>query len=320
MTTLLWSRDAPARCACGGAYQPQLNKRGRLVKSREPAWRMSEQTRDPGCLQERCRALAGVYRLGYQHHKTSKGSGAGYPDVHLWTRLRPGGGGSLFMELKRMGKDPTDAQIRVMGELQDAGHPAYLVRPCCLLTGVLDEIMAGFAGSRCFYVKAGPAYTPVEVPAGAPIPAAGPTAPASCEPTLVAPPRRRPLFRTPPPPGADPVPFAPATGYVIPAGEDPAGRAALEVWLRAAGFSPADVPYPIRLVVGDQMMHVQCRVGLARAGADERVWRGGTPASPFPRRLIARACAVVAEGLSSAAVAAEIAQATTCGDRIDTIQ
>ncbi len=317
MTALLWSRTDPGRCACDGAYRPQLNAHGTLVKAREPAWRMMEQTRDPGCLQEHCRSLGKVYRLGYQHHKYSRASGGGYPDVHLWTRLRPDGGGHAHLELKRMGEHPRPDQVRVMAELQDAGALAYLVRPCCLLVGVVDELMADFAGRPCLYVKDGPAYTPVEVPAGAPIPArpggvpVAARAAAAAAAELVVPARRlsnaaAPLFRRPPPPGGDPMPFAPADGYVVPqpAGTRPGDAdAELEDWLRSAGFAPVDVPYPMRLIVGPGVLHVQCRIGLARAGVDERVWRGGAPARPFPVHLVDALHAEMVHGATSAEVA-----------------
>ncbi len=298
MTAVLWDRTAPNRCACGDVYVPQLNAKGKLVKSRDPAWSMKEIVRDRNCLQHHCYALGKVYRLGYQHHHNSKGSGAGYPDVHLWTPLRPGGGGSAYVELKRMGKDPADDQVRVMGELQDAGHLMYLARPCCLLTGVIDELMADFAGRPCLYVKAGPAHTPVEVPDGAPV---------AARPVRDAGPVRAPSFREPPLPGADPVPFTPALGYLIPnPGGDPRAAAAvaeLEHWLRAAGIPPVHVPYPIRLVSGDGHVHVHCRVGLARPGNDVRVWRAGTPAGPFPHHLLDPLSGSTLLGQSSAQVA-----------------
>lgn len=291
MTAALWSRAHPCGCACGDAYIPVRNRRGKLVKSREPAWRMMEQTRDPGCLQEHFRALAKVYRLSYQHHKLSKGSGTGYPDVHMWTPLRGDGGGSVYVELKRMGRDPTDEQVRVMAEIQDAGHLVYLARPCCLLLGVADELMAAFAGRPCLYVKAGRAYTPVEVPDGAPIPAVT---------------RSLPLYRQPAPPGADPVPFAPAVCYIIPPGAGGETLHILEVWLRDAGIPPTSVPYPMRLIVGDRALHAHCRVGLARQGHDVRVWRGGVPTRPFPDHLVHELRAEVVHGASSTQVAGQV--------------
>lgn len=309
MTALLWSRDAPTRCACGGVYRPQLNAKGMLVKAKEPAWRMAEQTRDPGCLQERCRALAKFYRTGYQHHKHSRGSGAGYPDCHFWAPRRPDGGGSVFVELKRMDRgypsdrdNPTPAQIRVMGELQDAGHPVYLCRPCCLLVGVIDELVAALAGVRCRYVegdRAGPVF-PIE-PA--------PTMPAHAE-ALALGTGRRPMFRPQPLPGRDPVPFAPAVGVVVPQPATDTARDAmahLEAWLRQAGFSPYDVPYPIRLVTMGLNLHVQCRIGLARPGNDVRVWRGGTPVTEFPDDLGDALDARLVFGPSSTRVQEQIA-------------
>lgn len=296
MTALPWSPAAPNRCACDGVYQPQLTVKGRLIKKREPAWRMAEQTRDPGCLQERCRALAKFYRTGYQHHKTSRGSGAGYPDCHFWVPARPGGGGSAFAELKRMGKDPTADQVRVLAELKDAGHPVYLCRPCCLLVGAIDELVADLAGVRCRYVegdRGGPVF---------PIPAAPPRLATHAEPAAAPAGHGRLRFRQPPPPGRDPVPFEPAVGLIVPqpataAALDATGR--LEDWLRQAGFSPFDVPYPIRLVTMGLHLHVHCRIGLARPGSDVRAWRAGTPAVELPGDLAEPLRARVAAGPSS---------------------
>lgn len=263
MTVLLWSPDAPTRCACAGAYRPQLNRHGKLVKAREPAWQMAEQTRAPDCLQERCRALAKLYQLGYQHHTDSRKSGKGYPDVHLWTTGR----GSVFIELKRMDRDPTAEQVGKLIELRDAGHPVYLVRPCCLLVGVVDELMADFAGVRCRYAHGGPA-TPA--PASTPLESdSAPPAP--------APRRARP---EPELPGTAVLePFSNAVGYVVPLGGDSAATRELEEWLRAAGFPPSWTPFPIRFVVGDDAIVVQIRV---RAG---RVWRAGVPPGPLPEHL-----------------------------------
>lgn len=306
----LWSPKAPTVCACTGSYRPQLDAQGKLVKKREPAWRMMEQTRDLGCLQERHRFLAKQYHLDYQHHKNSKGSDGGYPDVHLWTDLRPDGGGSVYIELKRMGEDPTDVQREVMAGLQNAGHLVYLTRPCCLLVGVVDEIMAALAGVRCRYIEGnrdGPAFPIPPAPERDPgragthaEPAAGPAS------------RRCVTFRPPPPPGRDPEPFTPAVGVIVPAPSGTIGHTAmleLEQWLRRCGFSPADLPYPIRLVVGPGRLHAHCRLGLARPGADVRVWREGTPAGEFPDHLVDALHAIVFGGPSSEKVAELISAA-----------
>lgn len=326
ITARVWSRRDPYVCACAGVYRPVLSPAGKLVKTREPAWRMMEQTRDPDCLQEHCRALSKIYRLGYQHHKDSRGSGGGYPDVHMWTCLRPGGGGgSVHAELKRMDRDPSTEQIRVMAELQDAGNLVYLIRPCCLLTGAVDDLMAALAGRPNLNVRAGPAHTPVEVPDGAPIPRSqadalagvpvAARAAAAGVAALTDPVRRaQPMFRRRPLPGRVPCPFTPAVGYVIPS---PGGQARtadepeqLEAWLRGAGFSPVDVPYPIRLIVGRGLVHVHCRLGLARPGVDERVWREGTTVTEFPARVAGPLRAHVIRGASSTIVAETMLAAT----------
>lgn len=152
-----------------------------------------------------------------------------------------------------------------------------------------------------------------------PIPAAADTAwhnhtPCPVEPITTGPttPRRRVGFRTPVPPGSDPQPFGRATGVVVPQPTGPAAAdamLAIERWLRATGFTPVVVPYPIRLVFDDQRVHVQCRLGLARPGVDDRIWRQGRPPSPFPLDLAGALRADVIGGPSSAMVEALIEHA-----------
>lgn len=292
MTAVLWRADQPNRCACDDTYQPVLTG-GKLVKKVEPAWSMLEQTRDPRCLQERCRHLARFYpRVRYQHHKTSKGSGSGYPDCHFWAPGR----GSMYAELKRMGKNPTIEQADVMASLQDADprNRVYLFRPCCMLVGAVDEALAEFTGSRCLYAggsRGRPSLDQVLADMDA----------TAVRPRATARPKREPVL-----PGADPQPFSPACGLIVPPPTDSIGSAAmafLELWLRGAGFSPVDVPYPMRLILGNGMVHVHCRVGLARPGHDVRVWRGGAPAGPFPEHLLGALRADQVMGPSSEKVA-----------------
>lgn len=280
-------------------YRPRLTG-GKLVKAREPAWRMFEQTRDPDCLQERFRALAPVYRLEYQHHGDSRKSGRGYPDVHMWGT----GLGSMYVELKRMRRgypdgrdDPSPDQVRLMSSLLAAPHPVYLARPCCMLVGVVDELMAEFAGVRCRYAGGRPDRRP------APVAAAIPESDPVVYPT-------RPVVAALP--GAEVgEPFPSAVGYIVAMpGDDATADAVreLEGWLRDAGFPSVHVPYPMRLVVGEAALIVQ-----VRAAPGERVWRAGVPARPFPDHLIKRARAVCVAGPSSAKVAWLIEQAPPSG-------
>lgn len=312
MTAVLWLPDVPQRCACSVAYRPQLNAKGKLVKSREPAWRMMEQTRDPGCLQEQFRALASMYAgVDYQHHGDSRKSGRGYPDVHLWAPGR----GSVFVELKRMrhdlvhGRDdPTPAQVARMAGLKRAGHPVYLARPCCLLTGAVDEIIAGLAGVPCRYIKGHPDGPPSPAAILAEILTPTSTAAAAVEAPAAVPVRTGKVgcFVEPVLPGANPVPFPSAVGYVVPMPVDDDAAAAVrevEAWLRGAGFPATTVPFPMRIVVGEGAAIVQVRAGLARQGVDDRVWRGGVPERPFPDHLVQALRAATIAGPSSEKVA-----------------
>ncbi len=90
-------------------------------------------------------------------------------------------------------------------------------------------------------------------------------------------------------PGDEPQPFAPAIGYLLPMPTTVTEHAAMlevQTWLRSAGFSPAEVPYPMRLVVGDGRMLAHCRVATPRPGFDARVWRAGATGRPFPDHLL----------------------------------
>lgn len=282
-----WTLDRPDVCACAGAYRPQLNGKGKLVKSREPAWRMKESVRSNDCLQAFARGLAARYRTGYQHSGDSRKSDSGYPDVHLWPRGGAPGRGSTYVELKRMDPNPSEDQVRVMAELAAAGHPVYLVRPCCLLTGVFDQIVANVAGVQPQGHYADPRQRPDTAPADTSV---LPTAPELAAPArpVPAPRRARPQ---PEMPGVDPPEDIPgAVAYVVPSSailNDYPATVELENWLRAAGFPPTLVPFPMRIVAGDGLVVVQVRP------ATERVWRAAPTATPFPRKLVSRLAADV---------------------------
>lgn len=275
MKPVPWTAARAEVCACGGAYRPKINDRGKLVKSRDPAWQMAEQTRDPGCLQELARSMARFYQLGYQHAGDSRKARKGYPDVHLSAPGR----GSVFVELKRMGKNPDTHQVLVLAELAAAAHPVFLARPCCALTGALDAIMADLAGvePKGVYVKQH------VTPPASDLPVA---------PELAATPR--PARPQPQLPGGEPPTHMPnPVGYVVPmsaAVNDSDALHQLETWLRAADFPPAYVPFPIRLVTGGGLLAVQVRA------RDTRVWRGGHTRTPFPGDLAGRLDADITVG------------------------
>lgn len=280
-TPLLWDPTQPTRCACDDRYKPQLTK-GKLVKSRDRAWRMAEQTRDPQCLQEQARAASKRYPpLVYVHHNDSRKANSGYPDVHLWA---PDGRGSVYIELKKMRHtndptcDPSPAQIAIMASLAAAGHLVYLGRPCCLLTGVIDRIMADRAG-----MEPRGEYVIAALGGGTVLPTAN-VVPAAPELAATPPPPRRP---DPEMPGTEPPDdISKAVGYLVPMTAvvtDPEAMREVEGWLRAAGFPPTSVPFPLRIVAGGDQVAV-----LVRAADGKRVWRGGRTRSPFPDALIQR--------------------------------
>lgn len=247
-------------CDCG--YQPVLTG-GRLAKDRDPAWLMSEQTRDPGCVNERARAKAKVYGLGYQHHGDSRKSGAGYPDVHLWDHH--GGRGSLYAELKTMDGRLSPDQILILGQLRAAGHRTDVWRPCCALSGRVDQVMAEFAGATARTRQPTPAPPPADRPVAQPVD----------EPSL-----GEQLA------GWADVNLPEAFGFIVPISarsRDARTVERLEQWLRDCGVQPASVPYPIRLVVAGDALAVQVRREPTRRGERPcQVWWLTTAATPFP--------------------------------------
>lgn len=289
---LLWTPEQPNRCACDDRYKPQLNRKGKLVKSRERAWRMAEQTRDPQCLQEQARAASTRYPpLVYVHHNDSRKANAGYPDVHLWA---PDGRGSVYIELKKMRHDrscdPSPAQVAKMASLAAAGHLVYLCRPCCLFTAVLDQIFAARAG-----MEPRGEYVIEALGAGTVLPTAN-LLPAVPELAATPPPRpRRPPRELP---GTEPPAHLPEMfGVLVPmtaAATDPDAIRALEAWLRTAGFPSTSVPFPMRIAYsvdkGDQV------VVQVRADDGSKVWRGGRTSIPFPAGLLQRLHADVVYG------------------------
>ncbi len=283
-----WARvDLPdwTVCECtrrGLAYRIQLTN-GRAIKKHDPAWSMPEEVRSGNrSLRQQCRIRITDYYgygpAGYFHACDSRKSQRGYPDLHVWWPGR----GSLYRELKRMGKSPTAEQSAMMTRLYLAGHDVDLVRPCCLLLGVVDDVLAAFAGDQHPKGEFAPdrrywaARTAEAVTAG------------STEATARV---RRALEVTLPgqPYGPDDVEQG-SIGYVVPMSTavcaDSEAVDALNGWLRAHGIAVADVPYPMRIVVGPTTMAVQMR------GPDRvRQWRGLPLIKPLdsdvPMRLFA---------------------------------
>lgn len=70
------------------------------------------------------------------HTKTSIGSTAGYPDLHL---IHPAGL-SLFLELKTQKGKPTADQTSWLDALTAAGQRAYIARPIDYYNGTLDTL------------------------------------------------------------------------------------------------------------------------------------------------------------------------------------
>jgi hypothetical protein len=89
-------------------------------------------------LYEACRAILDALRLWHYHTRMSRGSTAGYPDLHI---IAPGRG-HMFRELKRQDERTTMTQLVVLDMLHDLGLDVSVWRPADLLSGhIRDELL-----------------------------------------------------------------------------------------------------------------------------------------------------------------------------------
>jgi hypothetical protein len=90
---------------------------------------------------------------------------------------------------------------------------------------------------------------------------------------------------------------------------NPDDLAELDGWLRGHRFNPADIPWPVRIIVGDDCRSaaVQVRAGLAIAGnPPPRAWRSFALTLGFPGNIVPSLGIDQVFGPSAAQVAALI--------------
>ncbi|WP_285475181.1 hypothetical protein [Actinoplanes sp. NBRC 101535] len=310
---------------CGCDYQ-RPSSGGRPVPQREdPAW--AGWTEDPpktagtgrqslrSALTRKPRAgdLGGLlgpnfYGLGHFHSGDSRMEQPGMPDLLLWS---PAGRPQAW-ELKAMGKVPTWPQAVTMTSMAAAGFTVRLVRPCCLLSGWVDRWLAELAGRAPVMVSPW-AGGPDRVAApGAVVPRQGAVGVARPRVAGAVEVRR---FPAPAPelPGMSLVEAVgvvdglegPCTGYLVPLPGGPSGQAVVEAWLRAAGFTPGMVPWPMRLVAAVGWLAVWVNLG---PGAG-RGWRVVRVESAVPERALLAMGGRAVAGRGLVAVAAAVLDA-----------
>lgn len=302
VTVALWTPERPYDCTCG--YQ--VRRRGReILRVPAIAWDMLEfihNDRARRSLTEKMRRVVRKeYELGLQHAGDSRKSYAGTPDFHIWPPapipgLKPV---HVWIELKRMGENPSADQVTVMTSYHLMGDAVYLVRPCCLLSGTVDVLLCRHFGGipRSSYAGGDPEYM-----------AWLESADEDFDLTLPATGRRRAKPKEPDLPGHEQPPMAlgELDGYAVAMPVDPdlfATFRRLERWFDDAGFPAVALPLPLRFVVGRSYLAVQVSTGLAVAGVQApRVWRYAAPAAPFPYgvvgELLAAGKAVTVKGRS----------------------
>lgn len=292
-------------CEC--TYRPPMIDGKPAPRRLDPAW--TQWTEDPPreagraagkqCLRyalsdQRTKSDGGLlgpnfYALGHFHSGDARREQPGFPDLLIWTPLgRP----NEVWELKTMGENPTLPQAHHLTALELAGFRCRVVRPCCLLAGDVDRWLTELSGRE-------PA-TPSPWAAGDPEPrAAGPGAPPTPRSLTTtaapagAPGRKRRLAVVAEAPPGEPVnPAEPgrAAGYLIPMPGDGTGHLVgqLEGWLRAHGFPPYSVPWPMRIVVGERLLVVWANTGAPGTPGQPRprAWRSSYLESPFPEHVV----------------------------------
>lgn len=134
-------------CDCG--YTPLTDRNGKVLpQTRQPAWRWTEEKNTSGrpYLRGAVKDLAlKVYRIGYRHNPIELHSESGFPDDLFWGRFGPR---LIIREFKAMRVQWKRGQKQHLLSLQEAGLDVAVRRPCCLLSGLIDEEFAQLAGVK----------------------------------------------------------------------------------------------------------------------------------------------------------------------------
>jgi hypothetical protein len=301
-------------CTCD--YRPPQVAGRAVPRKSDPAW--AEWTEDPprtaSTKQSLRLALArkpkrddpggllgpNFYALGHFHSGDARREQPGFPDLPIWSPR-----GREMWELKAMGEVPTLPQAVHMTSLELAGYTVRTVRPCCLLSGWVDRWLAELAGVEPTLSPWAPltghaeraiaAVRSLRTGGFADGPAAFAGAPGTVTVAASLPAQRR-LQLVPAPPGRDVDDDAiaaagHAVGYLVPmpVDVDRADVTGLEGWLRAHGFAPTDVPWPMRLVVAGSLLLVWANTGERSPGPGQprpRAWRMASLEQPAPEDLI----------------------------------
>lgn len=299
---------------CGCDYSPPIIDGKPAPQRLDPAW--TEWTEDPpkdagreagkralryALSDPRKRSDGGLlgpnyYGLGHFHSGDARHDAPGYPDLTIWT---PYSIPNEVWELKKMGQCPTLPQAHHMTSLEAGGFVVRTVRPCCLLSGWVDRWLARLSGRAPTLSEWAPDMTDADREqarrraARAAIAGGGPVAQLpGATPTAV---RARQLGvagEAPGKPVDDQAEDGEVVAYLIPSpgGDHARAVADLEGWLRALGFPPYAVPWPMRIVVGERVVVVWVNTGEPGEPGKPRprTWRSAYLDQPFPQHVIAQ--------------------------------
>ena len=294
-------------CGCDYEPPPADDFPGRPTgRAGDPAW--AEWTEDPPREDSTKRSLRyalsdprnhsdggllgpNYYGLAHFHSGDARLEAPGMTDLLIWTPLPVP---NEAWELKRMGEVPTLPQAHHMTTLAAAGFTVRTVRPCCLLSGDADRWLAALSGKAPTLSPWAPGLDPAgreqarQRAARSAYTAAAPAGPAPVKvDRSISTARPRPVVAPPGLPVPDDEPGL-ACAYLLPMPDDrrDAERRALEAWLRRLGFAAVDVPWPMRIVVGERLVAV--RVNTGEPGRPRpRCWRALPLQDPFPDHLVA---------------------------------
>lgn len=87
----------------------------------------------------KCKSLGLLY---YHTHRSDR-SPSGYPDDHI-----VGPAGDIYVENKRVGKRPTEAQQEWLDALSALGYEVHVWTPVHLFDGTIDSVLLRLSGRR----------------------------------------------------------------------------------------------------------------------------------------------------------------------------
>lgn len=131
---------------CGCGYQRAVENGKPMPQTREPAWQWTEEPSRGGKadLKTAVKNLAvAVYGLGYFRSGIELLDYGGFPDNLFWGPKPPN---LLVRELKAMRHTWQPGQKQHLLSMRERGLDTGVWKPCCLLSGRIDDELAALAG------------------------------------------------------------------------------------------------------------------------------------------------------------------------------